>query len=73
MKVELNKKEEKELQYPCLMICTNNMVVLFSGFERGVCVKTGEGLAIDELGEHRTNWIMDKFKPLKGSVTLSND
>lgn len=64
-------KPKTELEYPCLMVGSHGTVVLFRANKCGTAVVTG-GNSKRNVGEYRTDWIMDVFKPYTGSLTLSN-
>lgn len=57
--------------YPCLMVSSYDTVVLFRASKCGTVLMVG-GHEKRSVGEYRTDWIMDVFKPYTGSLTLSN-
>ena len=71
MKVVVNsKKEEVEIEYPCLMEGTGSgVIVLFESKEIGVALNDVYGYSI---GHHSSSWCMSSFTPFEGSITLSN-
>ena len=80
MKAIVNKPEEKEqeITYPCLMENKQSgLVVLFETYKIGTVVIKATN--INEYKDHwglahrSTEWNMELFTPLKGSITLSND
>ena len=63
----------KETSFPCIMISEEH-IVLF------ICNKCGTVIAHPKdskrgwsIGYYSSVWNMDSFKPLEGSVELSND
>ena len=68
MKAVINevKKEDKGITYPCLMKGRFGVIVLFTGYDCGVCLDNGNV-------HYSEDWDTEGFKPLEGSVTLSND
>jgi hypothetical protein len=76
MKSELSKKEVVELEFPRLMISTDNkLVVLFVGTHKGtiVGIVSEPRSLIHELGYMSFNWDMGEFKECDNIVTLQND
>ena len=70
MKVTVKKQEEAtgKITYPFIGIC-NGTVVLFTDRDMGTCLYD-EHL---EVGRHSATWQQEYFKPLKGTIELSND
>tara|TARA_R110002073_G_scaffold27337_1_gene88365 strand:+ start:2913 stop:3143 length:231 start_codon:yes stop_codon:yes gene_type:complete len=76
MKSELSKKEVVELDFPRLMVSTDNkLVILFTDTHKGTPVGAfGEPkLSIHELGYRSLHWDMTEFKEYDGIVSLQND
>ena len=75
MKVEINNKEQNtEIKFPCLMIGKEHThLVLIEGVSdcgslyKGMALKHPEGIHYSE------EWSKNFFRPLNGSITLSND
>ena len=69
------KREEADqvIKYPCLMEHTRSpgLVVLFYKPECGTIIANRGNIA-DEIGDYNTIWIMENFKPFKGTIELSN-
>lgn len=57
--------------YPCLLVGSYGLIVLFKKCECGTVLQNGSQSA-RAVGEYHTDWIMDAFKPYTGSLTLSN-
>jgi hypothetical protein len=71
MKAIINKPEEQEITYPCLME-SECEVVLFTSITTGTVV----GHKINPswlIGQYVDDWIPEMFTPFKGTITLSND
>jgi hypothetical protein len=74
MKVEVKENEtEKELQFPCLMIHENGMIIIATekrknGYNGSVLINVNTTVNVGEHGVFN-----QMFKPFKGSITLSND
>jgi hypothetical protein len=66
MKSRIVKKEDKQLEFPCLMIL-DNLIVLFTEHNKGTVVGGGTS-----LGHYSDEWDMDAFKPFHETVELSN-
>lgn len=61
----------REPEYPKLMICPkNSMVVLFT--EHGIGTVVNKGGSSSDVGEHYKAWVMKNFERYGGSVTLEN-
>jgi hypothetical protein len=71
MKSEIKEKEQKSSEYPKLMICEKNLVVLFTKEKCGTVVSSGNSNW--PLGDYCEYWDMHKFVGFKGVVELSND
>jgi hypothetical protein len=72
MKVEVKEKEKKqEIKFPCLMISSCGSIVLFSEQNEGTLLLDNKG--VYGIAYYDDSWIMDKFKPFHGQITLSND
>ena len=69
MKVEIT--EQKQEDYPKLMISDNKSIVLFYQEREGTLLKSSGGSIIKE-GDHFKAWNMEFFKPFEGEVKLSN-
>lgn len=76
VKVTLTKQTEKELKFPMLMEGSMGTVVLMTGQHGG----NGDGVVVSVgtdtthyVGKHGDSWVMRKFKPFIGSITLEND
>jgi hypothetical protein len=69
MKLIHNKSKHVDWQYPCIAISDAGAIALFKNKSDGVI------LGPVEIGFHRTDWDMSKWKPLPSndSITLSND
>ena len=57
--------------YPCLMVGSYGLIVLFLKAEFGMVLQKGTHRHYESF-EYRTDWNMDVFKPYTGSLTLSN-
>ena len=70
MKVQVNEKEQKP-KYPYLGILESlNLIVFFIDEDRGFVVNENEHYY---LGQFLSICEDEGFKPLKGSITISND
>jgi hypothetical protein len=69
MKIEINKKENKE-KFPCIMKSNHGSIVLFTEECSGVVLS---GSIYNKVGDYHGNWDMLNFIPFEGSITLSND
>lgn len=71
IKVQVNeKKQVKEIEYPCLMVSSTGAIVLFTEYKEGVLLRQGESFWKE--GHFASDWIMDSFTPFEGCITLSN-
>lgn len=69
LKQENQKKQEQ--QYPYIGIGDQTgLVVLFTEKGEGMVLNDGRKYSI---GKYSKGWSMSYFKPLKGSIELSND
>lgn len=73
MKIEINNKEQnKQIKFPCLMISDNQNSIIIATDEsvdrfHGFALKNNQGLHFSK------DWAKSVFKPLNGSITLSNE
>ena len=71
VRIEAKADTKKSSSYPKLMISKEDgAIVLFTGYEEGVCLRVGED---DVFGEHSSVWNMSVFSDFNGSITLSNE
>lgn len=70
IKSVLHRNEKHENKYPYIGIADNDLVVLFSCKETGVCLDPGK--SCHEIGYHCTLWLESEFNSIEGSITLSN-
>jgi len=63
------KNEHTRGKYPCLMITTDGLIVLFSDKGKGTVVHT-ESNTNYILGTYGSYWSMEAFKPYSGRVTI---
>ena len=66
------KKESDKIQYPCLMV-SDDVIVLFISDQRGIVVAESASCPNYKIGHYSASWVMSGFKPYSGSVELSND
>jgi len=75
MKTKVNEiKGENEIKFPCLMRGTQSSIIILATEQRldGGFIGTkicGDGCSED--GVYSRDW-SDKFRPFKGTITLSN-
>ena len=73
MKSKLKPKKTKdEIQYPCLMV-SDDLVVLFSSCRKGMTISQSLEYPNYKIGHYSATWDMPRFKVYSGSVELSND
>lgn len=70
VKVEVNEVEKSE--YPCIKKSYDGWVVLFINPSFGTCLVKGSP-GDTKVGEYHGFWSEGRFKPLTGSITLSNE
>jgi len=71
MKSTVNEKPgEKKCKYPCLMISNSKAIYLLTDKNKGICLASGGGYAVGEIGEQFSTLALDHFH---GSVCLEND
>lgn len=72
LKVSLDNSEPKvEFKYPFIGITEAGTVVLFTAPKVGICIVTQTSKY--PIGYLSKDWAMVIFKPLIGSVTLTNE
>ena len=69
IEVVLNVFEQKKEKYPYLGVHENGAVVLFSSSETGTQINKN---SFHDAGCFKESWCEKNFKPLQGSITLSN-
>ena len=57
-------------EYPFLGITEAGTIVLFEKKRHGVVIQPG-GTTDRSAGDYSASWIMEKFKPFTGSITLT--
>ena len=67
--VKVSDKEERENDYPKLMVDEYGMIVLFAGHKVGMVVETDSR---EDCGHYSESWDMSWFTEFDGSITLSN-
>lgn len=73
MKSTVTPRDEKQvITYPCLMIAEDGDIVFFIAEGEGVVVNIGQKSETRSF-EYDRSWIMTKFTPFHGTVTLEND
>ena len=71
MKTEIiERKDENESMYPCLMQSFSGIVVLFTEEKVGIVIV---GNDFYSTGEFKKNWIMNNFHKFEGKLILEND
>lgn len=65
------EKDNKEIDYPCLMI-RNGLIVLMTREGVGAVVREDDDGLSSKLGVYSISWIMSTFEPYKGTITLEN-
>lgn len=77
MKIEvIEKTEEKEIKYPCLMISKDKSELIFATYNAGNCIA---GIVLDcsmsffKVGYYTNEWTASNFAPFNGKVILEND
>jgi hypothetical protein len=71
MKVTINEWEtSSQRAYPYLGE-SGGTIIYFIGPGEGFCLKSGKPR--DKMGEFSAVWDEDQCRPLRGSVTISND
>jgi hypothetical protein len=74
MKIEINNKEQNtEIKFPCLMETNGGHTVILATSETGGVYLCGICLKGTFPKIYANDWVKSCFKPLKGSITLSND
>ena len=68
MRVEVKKDTIKPIEYPCLMINQDDVIVLFRNRSKGTIVSSDNF----QIGSFFADWDMNDFKPFNGEITLSN-
>jgi len=77
MKTKVNEnKNEKEIEFPCLMVTDSGTIILAIGIDKngidGFVLKDNVPLK-RAIGYHSETWNLNTLNPFKGSITLSND
>ncbi len=68
MRVKVKEDTIKTIEYPCLMIDKDGIIVLFRERSCGVVLSSD----LLEIGYNSNKWINEEFKPFNGEITLSN-
>jgi hypothetical protein len=71
MKTIINEALEMKPKYPYIGVTKNGCVVLFIREGTGTCIAVGE--TNNHIGQYIGYWGEDAFRPLQGSIVLSND
>ena len=69
IEVVLNAVDEKKEKYPYLGVGKSGSVVLFYASKTGIQINKNHNR---NAGYVTHDWIEEEFKPLQGSITLSN-